>query len=92
MTPSLLLFLMIDHMNEKVIVLKEFLEVFNNLRSCGVGRRATVRSVRSGDDGSTRITILFPDMDYLVSVCLALKAWPELAMRIDGLFILITIH
>lgn len=79
-------------MNEQVYILKEFLEVFNELRSLGVGRRAIVRSVRSQEDGSSKITILFPDMDYLIAVCLALKAWPELTMRIDGLFLLITIH
>lgn len=79
-------------MNEKVYILKEFLEVFNDLRNYGVGRRAIVRNVRDQEDGSSKITILFPDMDYLISVCLALKAWPELTMRIDGLFLLITIH
>lgn len=79
-------------MNKQVYILKEFLEVFNELRSLGVGRRAIVRYVNSQEDGSVKITILFPDMDYLISVCLALKAWPDVAIRIDGLFLLITIR
>lgn len=79
-------------MNKQVYILKEFLEVFNELRSLGVGRRAIVRNVSSQEDGSSKITILFPDMDYLISVCLALKAWPDVAIRIDGFFLLITIR
>lgn len=79
-------------MNKQVYILKEFLEVFNELRSLGIGRRAIVRNVRNQEDGSSKITILFPDMDYLISVCLALKAWPDLTMRIDGLFLLLTMH
>lgn len=79
-------------MKEKISIINEFLEVFNDLRSYGVGRRALVRNARTLEDGSAKLTILFPDMDYLIAVCLALKAWPELTMRIDGLFLLLTIH
>lgn len=79
-------------MKEQVLMLKEFVDIFNALRSYGVGRRAVMRNVHCDKDGSYKVTILFPDMDYLFAFCLALKAWPYLTMRIDGLFLLLTIR